>query len=145
MRGGGREDVVVAWLWWGRASVMSHETALALHGLSDALPSKIHMSVPSTWAKRRLRVPAGVVITHRSVPKSEQAWVGPVPVTKAARTIEDCAIDDVNPELVTDALRQAKKRGLVDDAALQRLRSRSRERRRRVGSLDIDVAARHVK
>jgi len=36
---GEHEDLVALWLWTDRAGVFSHETALALHGLSDTLPS----------------------------------------------------------------------------------------------------------
>ncbi|HEY0713455.1 MAG TPA: hypothetical protein VGF45_12330 [Polyangia bacterium] len=33
------EELVTAWLWSDRAAVLSHQTALALHGLSDILPA----------------------------------------------------------------------------------------------------------
>src|SRR5690349_14504727 len=35
---GEHEELVAAWLWSERMGVVSHQTALALHGLSDALP-----------------------------------------------------------------------------------------------------------
>jgi predicted transcriptional regulator of viral defense system len=35
------EELVTAWLWSERAGVMSHQTALSLHGLSDVLPAQI--------------------------------------------------------------------------------------------------------
>src|SRR5438552_2033517 len=34
---GEHEELVVAWLWFESAGVFSHQTALSLHGLSDAL------------------------------------------------------------------------------------------------------------
>src|SRR5437867_3436419 len=43
------EDLVVVWLWSVRQGVFSYQTALGLHGLSDALPSKIHLSAPASW------------------------------------------------------------------------------------------------
>src|SRR3954471_18756408 len=61
------EDLVVLWLWTGQAGVFSHETALALHDLSDVLPSKVHMTVPASWRSRRLRVPPGLVLHHADV------------------------------------------------------------------------------
>src|SRR6187431_1886442 len=36
---GEHEELVIAWLWSERAGVVSHQSALALHGLSDALPA----------------------------------------------------------------------------------------------------------
>src|SRR5688500_16948182 len=35
---GENEDLVIVWLWSDKRGVFSHETALLLHGLSDALP-----------------------------------------------------------------------------------------------------------
>jgi len=56
------EDLVVAWLWSDRTVVASHETALALHGLSEALPARIHLTVPASWARRRLTVPPAYIL-----------------------------------------------------------------------------------
>src|SRR5258708_5234650 len=49
---GEHEDLVAAWLWSERASVVSHQTALALHGLSDALPAHVHLTLPADWRHR---------------------------------------------------------------------------------------------
>lgn len=38
-------DLIVLWLWGEQAGVCSHETALALHDLSDALPGEVHLTV----------------------------------------------------------------------------------------------------
>lgn len=123
---GEHEDLVVAWLWSAQHGVMSHETALSLHGISDALPARIHMSVPATWSKRRLRVPNNVILHHRDVGPNAQTWIGPVPVTTPLRTIQDCIADAVNPELVTDAIRDARARGLITKEEAASLRSSRR-------------------
>ena len=95
------------------------DTALFLHGLSDALPSTMHMTVPSEWSKRRLRVPDGVVLTFGDVPKKARTWNGAVPVTSPLRTLEDCLSAHVRPDLVLQAIKQARERGLIttNDAA----------------------------
>src|SRR5580692_4974596 len=64
---GEHEELVAAWLWSERVGVFSHETALALHGLSDALPSQVHVTLPIAWRKRRLRVPDGVLLEFAPV------------------------------------------------------------------------------
>ena len=61
------EDLVVFWLWSEQKGVFSHETALALHELSDALPAKIHMTLPDGWRRRRLRVPRGLILHYGDV------------------------------------------------------------------------------
>src|SRR5574341_1138412 len=54
---GEHEELVAAWLWSGRVALISHQTALALHGLSDVLPAKAHLPLPS--ASRRGPSPRG--------------------------------------------------------------------------------------
>src|SRR5579862_5802580 len=49
---GEHEDLIVAWLWSGMRGTFSHDTALALHELSDVLPTRIHMTVPDSWLRR---------------------------------------------------------------------------------------------
>ena len=68
---GENEDLVIAWLWSDRQGVFSHETALLLHGLSDALPEQKHLTVPAAWARRRLRVPGGVDLHFAAVADSD--------------------------------------------------------------------------
>ncbi len=116
---GEHEDLVAIWLWSEQAGVFSHETALALHDLSDALPARVHLTVPGDWGRRRLRVPEGVVVHCTDVVPEDRAWVGPVPTTGPRRTLEDCARGGLSPELLQQAARQALRRGLVakDDLA----------------------------
>ena len=115
---GEHEDLTVAWLWSEQAGVFSHETALALHNLSDVLPARIHLTLPAAWRTRRFRVPKGVLLTHADVPSADRAWFGPVPVTAPRRTLSDCAKASVSPDLLRQAAQQALRRGLVVKADL---------------------------
>jgi predicted transcriptional regulator of viral defense system len=110
---GEHEDLVTAWLWSERAGVISHQTALALHGLSDALPARLHLTLPAAWRKRRFRVPAGVVLHHADVSPVDRTWFGAVPATSARRSLNDCAREGMSPDLLRQAARQAVRRGLV--------------------------------
>ena len=110
---GENEELVTAWLWSERAGVVSHQSALALHGLSDALPAQIHLTLPEAWRRRRFRVPTGVVLHHSDVPPGDRAWSGAVPVTTPRRTLSDCARAALSPELLRGAAREALRRGLV--------------------------------
>lgn len=110
---GEHEDLVTAWLWPERAGVISHQTALALHGLSDVLPAQLHLTLPATWRKRRFRVPAGVVLHHADVSPDDRTWFGAVPATSAQRSLNDCAREGMSPDLLRQAARQAIRRGLV--------------------------------
>jgi predicted transcriptional regulator of viral defense system len=110
---GEHEDLVTAWLWSERAGVISHQTALALHGLSDALPAQLHLTLPAAWRKRRFRVPVGIVLHHAEVPPEDRTWFGAVPTTSALRSLNDCAREGMSPDLLRQAARQAVRRGLV--------------------------------
>lgn len=115
---GEHEGLVTAWLWSERAGVISHQTALALHGLSDALPANVHLTLPRSWRRRRLRVPAGVVLHHADVPSNDRAWYGAAPTTNPRRTLNDCAREAMAPDLLRQAAQQAIRRGLVTKAEL---------------------------
>jgi predicted transcriptional regulator of viral defense system len=107
------EGLVSTWLWSEQAGVVSHESALALHELSDVLPAQIHLTLPGAWRHRRFRVPADVVLHHADVPVEDRGWFGPVPTTNPRRTLNDCARDGISPELLQQAAQQALRRGLV--------------------------------
>ncbi len=116
------EELVVIWLWSERQGVFSHQTALGLHGLSDVLPSKLHLSLPASWSSRRLRVPTGVVVHYADVAKRERSWFGAVPATSPSRTLEDCSRDKISPDLLRQATRDALARGLVGKRELGEVR-----------------------
>lgn len=107
------DELVVRWLWSGRVGVLSHQTALALHGLSDAPPPSVHLTVPASWARRRLRVPPGTALHAGTVPASDRVWAGPVPTTSPLRTLLDCAWAGVGFGLLLVARQRAKARGVI--------------------------------
>ena len=110
---GTQEDLIAAWLWTERAGIVSHQTALSLHELSDVLPSQIHLTLPTAWRKRRFRVPTDVVLHHADIPARDRTWVGAVPTTSPRRTLNDCANAALTPDLLRQAAQQALRRGLV--------------------------------
>ena len=116
---GDHEELVAVWLWSESAGVVSHQTALALHGLSDALPAQVHLTLPAAWGRRRFRVPADVVLHHADVPPEDRSWFGAVPTTNPRRTLNDCAREGLSPELLRHAVQQALRRGLVTRSELE--------------------------
>lgn len=106
------EDLIAIWLWSERQAVFSHETALSLHGLSDVLPAKAHLTLPPTWRRRRLRFPAGVVPHYADVSEEDRRWVEAVPVTSPARSVLDCADSHLSPDLLRQALEEGLGQGL---------------------------------
>lgn len=115
---GEHDELVIAWLWSERAGVISHQTALTLHELSDVLPVHVHLTLPSAWRLRRFRVPADVVLHHTDIPPEDRTWFGPVPTTSPRRSLNDSAREGLSPELLRQAAQQALRRGLVTRAEL---------------------------
>lgn len=56
-----------------------------VHGLSDAMPSRIHVTVSAQFSGRR----DGVVVHAAPLPAHHRVVVEDVPVTSAARTLVD--------------------------------------------------------
>ena len=105
------EDLVVLWLWSGQQAVFSHETALSLHELSDALPARIHLTMPTSTSRRK-RVPDDVVMHLADLDKGDQQWLGPVPVTKPDRSVLDVAAAHGDAALVAQAIDQGIRGGV---------------------------------
>ena len=53
---GEHDDLMTLWLWSHTEGVISHETALYLHDLSNALPSKAHITLPLSWKPPALKI-----------------------------------------------------------------------------------------
>lgn len=112
------EEFAIVWLWSAHKGVFSHQTALSLHDLSDLLPTRVHLTFPQAWRRRRFRVPSGVVLHHADVAPADCTWFGPVPATGVARTLSDCAKSGLSPDLLRQATEQALRRGRVKRSEL---------------------------
>lgn len=116
-----REDLVPVWLWTNRQGVFGLETALAIHGLSDVLPAHHDVLVPSTWARRRVKAPRIIQLHIEDVPAADWQWIGPVPVTKPARTLRDCIKHHVPRDLVTQAIAEAIEHRIITRTEARRI------------------------
>jgi predicted transcriptional regulator of viral defense system len=107
-------DLFIAWLDAGERAVISHDSALALYGLSDLLPGEIHLTVPRTASRRR----QGVRLHTKRLALDEITWREGLPVTTVARTLADVILDGLGEELVEQAVQEALTRGLITKTAL---------------------------
>jgi len=132
-----REEVMAAWLAAGKASaVVSHESALEMLGLSDVVPSTIHLLVPR--GRRWVRALPGVTMhtTADDLAPDEIVTRQGMRIAAPMRTILDVADSGTAPEQVIMAVGQARARGMISAA---RLRQAATGRDRRVREL-IDRA-----
>jgi len=77
------------------------------------------MTVPQSWARRRVRVPEGVELRPAAWSDAEVEWVGAVPATSPLRTVVDCAQVGVSRDLVDEAIAQGIQRGMFTRARLR--------------------------
>lgn len=92
-------------------AVVSHETALDLHGLGELMPSRVHLTVPRSFRKRP---PVGCAL-HKAdlAPADAEEWTG-FSVTTPLRTLIDLAAGGaVTQEQIEKAVADALDRGLV--------------------------------
>jgi len=100
---------------------LSHETALALYGISDANPSLVHITVPKTARLRRER-PKWIAVHRGNLQPLDLTLHEGLTVTTVARTITDVLNTTGRVDLVRQAIRDAKREGLINDSAAARLR-----------------------
>ena len=119
----------VLWSLWARnrkglfQGVYSHQTALSLFELSDVMPEKLHMTVPPSF--RRHSETPGVLVLHRGTIISQEIENREgYKVTKPARAIFDLIVEEsVSIDIVRQAFKEAKQRGLIRDIDFKRYRS----------------------
>lgn len=111
------DDQFVRWtLWSTLRAVISHDTALRVHDLSDVDPARVHLTVPTGF---RARDP--LVVTHRAElgdgdVEQRTGWR----VTTPLRTLADVAAGQLSQEIIDAAVRDAVERGLVTRRTLRR-------------------------
>lgn len=108
-------DLYVAWLEAGPSAVISHESALALHDLSDVLPGRIHLTIPRSASRRH----AGLTLHTNQLDPVDITSIAGLLVTTVPRTIADVAASGLADELVIQAVHQAIQRGLASKVVLR--------------------------
>jgi len=103
------------------AAVLSHETALRLHGLSDVNPKQVHITVPAGLRIQR-EIPPWVRVHYRDLAEGDIAHTEGMPVTTIERTLIDVAADPaIGPATLHDAVADARRRGVVIPPEIARL------------------------
>ena len=122
-----RPDLVLGALWSRNRNeevegVYSHQTALSLHDLSDANPSKLHMTVPTDF-RRNSDIPGILVLHYADLPESDVQTAQGFKYTRPLRTILDLIeADTVERIFLRQALRQALHRGLITRPEIKRVK-----------------------
>lgn len=110
-----RDDLIVLTLLSQNNSgepqaVVSHESALAVHGISDANPARIHLTIPPGYRKR---MPSNVVLHKASLSHNDWVQRDGYRVTTPLRTILDTAETPSSWPYLTEAIYDALQKGLI--------------------------------
>ncbi len=114
---------------WAKASrgpseaALSHTTALAVYGISDANPSLIHLTVPRS-ARLRRQMPKGVVLHREDLAPDDVAVEEGIPLTTISRTVVDLLHSGGRIDLIRQAISDARREGLIRDREAKELRRR---------------------
>lgn len=115
------EGEYTLWALWSRnreeisRGVYSHETALSLYEVSDAMPSKLHMTVPSGF-RRSAQTPPILILHYRDLPPANIKQQGAYALTTPFRTMQDLTEDpSISEEILGQSLCEFRDRGLLTE------------------------------
>jgi len=124
------EEQLVIYALWSRnlagkiEGVYSHQTALSIHELSDVNPSKLHLTVPAKF-RRKAKVPKILVLHRASLDEKDVMQRHGFAVTRPLRAIADlAAAESVSLDIIEQALREGRQRGLITQREISELRQR---------------------
>jgi len=125
------EDLV-RWSFWSRNSadvpqaVISHQTALAVFGLGDLMPARIHLTVPPRFYKKS----EACVLYRKIIPPDDVEAREGFFITKPVRTVLDVAEDVISPDELEKVIRDGIRAGyFVRDDLVRRTVSPEARRR----------------
>ena len=109
------EEFVVAFLWSRERGTISHASALAAHGISDALPTKVHITLPTDEQPLRRKVPDWLAVHFGDVLEEEREWYDVVPLTRPVRTLVDVAVEGLDLAQLRQSVDDVRRLGLADN------------------------------
>jgi predicted transcriptional regulator of viral defense system len=122
---GNRPDLML-WYLWSRnrkeepQGIYSHESALALHELTDVNPDKLYMTVPVNF-RRSTNIPDILVLHYGDITVEEVDDMHGVKVTNAMRTIIDIIREGtLSEDLIKQAIKEATNQGMVTKKTLKK-------------------------
>lgn len=127
-------DAYARWSVWARGlAVVSHESALSVHDLSDVNPARVHLTVPPAF-----RASDDAVVLHRAeVPADDLEQRSGWRVTTPLRTLVDVAVSATPQEILDDAVTEALDRAIVTPRRLRERIGGGRAEARLARALDV--------
>ena len=113
-------DELIRWTLWAKGKgVISHESALAVHGLGEFESPRVHLTVPATFARHD----DAVTLHHGAVSDEDIDDRSGFRVTTVARALIDIASNGADEDQLARAIQEAVDTGT--ELTLRRLRIRA--------------------
>jgi predicted transcriptional regulator of viral defense system len=108
------DEFILARMWAGGRGVISHDSALLVHELCDINPTKVHLTIPTSY---RISRSGGerYVIHHGDLEPEEITRIDAVTLTTIRRTLTD-SLRSVPAYLTRAAIETARERGSIPTA-----------------------------
>ena len=116
------DDLAFAIAWARGRAVLSHESALVLHGHSDVNPAVVHLTAPPNNYPRA-QGSGPVRIHRRDLPANDVTVVDGLPVTTVARTIVDCQELGTDPAQLRMAISNARQSGELSASQAEKFKA----------------------
>lgn len=114
-------DDLIRWSLWSKGrAVVSHQTALAAHGIGEFESPRIHLTVPPGFSTRDDAVSLHVA----DLPDGDIAWHTGFRVTTVLRSLVDVATAGADEDQLARAIQEATDTGHL---TLRQLRARAEE------------------
>lgn len=115
----GVHDELARWTLWSRGrAVVSHESAMAVHGIGEFESGHVHLTVPPGFTMRN----EAVALHYAELPIDDVSERSGYRVTTPLRTLIDIAANAADEDQLARAIGDARRAGLV---TTRRLRSRA--------------------
>lgn len=112
-------DDLIRWSLWSKdRAVVSHETALALHGIGELESPRVHLTVPPGYSMRD----DAVILHHADLPVDDIVQQAGFCATTVLRAIIDVAAAGADEDQLARAIQEGRDQGLL---TLRRLRTRA--------------------
>lgn len=109
-------DDLIRWTLWSRGrAVVSHHTALAVHGVGELESARTHLTVPPEFS---MRDPA-VILHHADLPEGDVVERNGFRLTTAARALIDTAALGADEDQLSRAIEDAREAGLLTTRQLR--------------------------
>ena len=105
------DEFILARLWAAGRGVISHDSALSVHDLCDINPTKVHLTIPTSY---RISRSGGerYAIHHADLGPGEITRIDAVTLTTIRRTLTD-SLGSVPAYLLRAAIEIARERGAI--------------------------------